>query len=185
MNVPLHIAKRYFLSKKKRHIINIISNISMGGVAVGTMALIVVLSVFNGLEDLIRSIYSSFDPDLKIEVAEGKSFEVNDAWLDKINKTEGVAFITQVIEDNALLQYRDRQRVVRVKGVSPNFFRQNKIDSTIVDGSPALIRHGTDRAVLGRGIQYDLGISVDHNFMPLQLLYPKVSKGFTMNPENA
>ncbi len=157
----------------------------MGGVAVGTMALIVVLSVFNGLEELIRSIYGSFDPDLKIEAVEGKSFAVTDQWLDTINNAQGVAFITQVIEDNALLQYRDRQRVVRVKGVTPNFFRQNKIDSTITDGSHELMRHGGYRAVLGRGIQYDLGISVDHNFLPLQLLYPKVSKGFTLNPENA
>ena len=185
MNVAFHIAKRYFRSKKKRHIINIISRISMVGVAVGTMALIVVLSVFNGLEELIRSIYGSFDPDLKVELVEGKSFEVTDEWLQKIRSTEGVAFISEVIEDNALLQYNDRQRVVLVKGVTPNIFKQNKIDSTIVAGTSDLLRHGTMRAVVGRGIQYDLGLTTQANFIPLQFMYPRLSTGFSLNPENA
>src|SRR5919107_5409129 len=101
MNVPFLIAKRYFRSKKKRNIISIISNISMIGVAVGSAALIIVLSVFNGLEDLIRSIYGSFDPDLKITSVEGKGFEMNEDLLTRIRKTPGVLVVTEVIEANA------------------------------------------------------------------------------------
>src|SRR5688500_20352564 len=90
MNVPLLIARRYFRSKKKRNIISIISNISMIGVAVGTMALIIVLSVFNGIEDLIRSLYSTFDPDLKITAVEGKNFVLEPSLLKKIMATEEI-----------------------------------------------------------------------------------------------
>jgi lipoprotein-releasing system permease protein len=89
MNVSFLIAKRYFRSKKKRNIISIISNISMIGVAVGTMSLIIVLSVFNGIEDLIRSLYGSFDPDLKISAVEGKNFEVNAAIPKSITGSKG------------------------------------------------------------------------------------------------
>ena len=108
MNVSFLIAKRYFLSKKKRNIISIISNISMIGVAVGSAALIIVLSVFNGLEDLIRSIYGSFDPDLRIMAVKGKSFETNEALLQRIRNTPNVALLTEVIEDNALLRYENQ-----------------------------------------------------------------------------
>src|SRR5437868_11224800 len=121
MNVPFLIAKRYFISKKKRNIINIISIISMVGVAVGTAALIIVLSVFNGLADLIRSIYGSFDPDLKITSVEVKGFEMTEDLLARIRKTPGVLLVTQVIDDNALLRYEDRQMVIILKVVSPNF----------------------------------------------------------------
>src|SRR5690606_18354615 len=108
-NVPFLIAKRYFFSRKKRNIISIISNIAMIGVAVGTAALIIVLSVFNGLEDLIREIYSSFDPDLKITAVEGKSFETDTEFMNRIRQMPGVAVVSEVIEDNALLRYNERQ----------------------------------------------------------------------------
>ncbi|RYE89548.1 MAG: ABC transporter permease, partial [Cytophagaceae bacterium] len=134
MNVPLLIAKRYFLSKKKRNIISIISNISMVGVAVGTMALIVVLSVFNGLEDLVRSLYGKSDPNLSITAVQGKSFDMTPALLAKVQNTPGVALLTEVIEDNALLQYHDRQMVVKMRGLSENYFGQSPIDSSIKAG---------------------------------------------------
>lgn len=185
MNVPFFVAKRYFVSKKKKNIINIISIISMISVAVGTAALIIVLSVFNGLEDLIRSIYGSFDPDLKIMAAEGKAFEVNDSLLAQITRTPGVALLTEVIEDNALLRYNERQMVVKMKGVSENFFLQNKIDSTIVEGSHELVQGDEFRALIGRGIQYQLSVRPDSRFAALQFMYPKATKGIPLNPENA
>ena len=132
MNVSLLIARRYFSSKKKRNIISIISNISMIGVAVGTMSLIIVLSVFNGLEDLVRTLYGKSDPDLLITAVEGKSFEVNNTLLNRLRTAPGVSLVTEVIEDNALLQYHDRQMVVKMKGVTGNYFAQTNIDSSIV-----------------------------------------------------
>ncbi|TXK51317.1 ABC transporter permease [Pontibacter qinzhouensis] len=185
MNVPFLIAKRYFFSRKKRNIISIISNIAMIGVAVGTMALIIVLSVFNGLEDLIRAIYSSFDPDLKISVVEGKSFETDTEFMNRIRRTPGVAVVSEVIEDNALLRYNDRQMVVKVKGVSENFFQQNKIDSAIVEGNFELYRNDEFFAVVGRGVQYQLSIRPSNQFVSLQFLYPRNTKFNPLNPEGS
>ncbi|WP_242926225.1 ABC transporter permease [Pontibacter vulgaris] len=185
MNVPFLIAKRYFFSRKKRNIISIISNIAMIGVAVGSMALIIVLSVFNGLEDLIREIYSSFDPNLKISVVEGKSFETDTEFMNRIRRTPGVAVVSEVIEDNALLRYNDRQMVVKVKGVSENFFQQNEIDSAVVAGHSQLIMNGTYYALVGRGVQYQLSIRPNSQFVPLQFLYPRNTKFNPLNPEGA
>ncbi len=184
MNVPFLIAKRYFISKKKRNIINIISTISMVGVAVGTAALIIVLSVFNGLEDLIRTIYGSFDPDLKITSVEGKGFEIEEQLLERIRKTPGVLLVTEVIEDNALLRYEDRNKIVKMKGVSPNFFAQNKIDSAVIEGSYQLQRGGNNYALIGRGVQYELSIRATNAIVPMFLLYPKAKASISLDPEN-
>ena len=185
MNVPFLIAKRYFFSRKKRNIISIISNIAMIGVAVGTAALIIVLSVFNGLEDLIREIYSSFDPDLKITAVEGKSFETDTEFMNRIRQMPGVAVVSEVIEDNALLRYNDRQMVVKVKGVSENFFEQNEIDSSVVEGHSQLILDDTHHALIGRGVQYQLSIRPNNQFAPLQFLYPRNTKFNPLNPEGS
>ena len=183
MNVPFLIAKRYFFSRKKRNIISIISNIAMIGVAVGSAALIIVLSVFNGLEDLIREIYSSFDPDLKISAAEGKSFETDTEFMNRIRRTPGVAVVSEVIEDNALLRYNERQMVVKVKGVSENFFEQNEIGASVVEGSSDLYFKNTYRALVGRGVQYQLSIRPNNQFVALQFLYPRNVKFNPLNPE--
>ncbi|GAB3541974.1 FtsX-like permease family protein [Pontibacter brevis] len=185
MNVPFLIAKRYFFSRKKRNIISIISNIAMIGVAVGSAALIIVLSVFNGLEDLIREIYSSFDPDLKITAVEGKSFETDTEFMNRIRQMPGVAVVSEVIEDNALLRYNDRQMVVKVKGVSENFFEQNEIDSAVVEGRSELIHNNAYHALIGRGVQYQLSIRTNNQFVPLQFMYPRNTKFNPLNPEGA
>jgi lipoprotein-releasing system permease protein len=185
MNFPFLIAKRYFFSRKKRNIISIISNIAMIGVAVGSAALIIVLSVFNGLEDLIREIYSSFDPDLKITAVEGKSFETDTEFMNRIRRTPGIAVVSEVIEDNALLRYNDRQMVVKVKGVSENFFEQNEIAESVVEGNSQLIYNDTYHALIGRGVQYQLSIRPNNQFVPLQFLYPRNTKFNPLNPEGA
>ncbi|MCB2406451.1 ABC transporter permease [Hymenobacter lucidus] len=187
MNVSLLIARRYFSSKNKRNIISIISNISMVGVAVGTMALIIVLSVFNGLEDLVRTLYGKSDPDLLITAVKGKSFAVDEALMRRIRATVGVGLLTEVIEDNALLQYHDRQMVVKMKGVSENYFAQSDIDSAIVEGDHRLVRAGENYALLGAGVQHELSIALDNRFAPLHLLYPRNTgkKTLSMNPETA
>jgi lipoprotein-releasing system permease protein len=188
VNVPFLIAKRYFLSKKKRNIITIISNISMVGVAVGTMALIVVLSVFNGLEDLVRSLYGKSDPNLAITAVQGKSFEMTPALLTKVQSTPGVALLTEVIEDNALLQYHDRQMVVKMRGLSDNYFGQSPIDSSIKAGDHRLRRGDLEYALVGEGVQHELSITLDNRLAPLKLLYPRQVPGrktLSINPEQA
>jgi len=182
MNVPLFIAKRYFLSKKKTNFINVISVISMLTVAFVTMALVVALSVFNGLENLIRSLYNSFDPELKITATMGKSFVVDEAFLRKVKQVEGVDIITEIIEDNALLKYREDQMVVKVKGVSDNFTQQNRMDSMITEGKFALHEDSTDFAIIGRGVQYKLSIPIEKGMFPLQLWYPKTKNSLSLDP---
>ncbi len=188
MNVPLLIARRYFRSKNKRNIITIISNISMIGVAVGTAALIIVLSVFNGLEDLVRTLYGKSDPNLVISAARGKAFDVDRTFLMKLEKTPGVALLTQVIEDNALLRYHDRQMVVKMRGLSDNYFGQSQIDANIREGDHRLHRDSLDIALVGAGVQHELSITLNNRLAPLHLLYPRNTAGrktLSMNPEEA
>jgi lipoprotein-releasing system permease protein len=173
LNLPLFIAKRYFFSKRKKNFINLISILSMVGVAFSTAALIIVLSVFNGLEDLLRSLNSSFDPELKIEIVKGKSFEVDDVLRKKIEAIEGVEIVTDVIEDYAYMRYRDADMVVTIKGVSDNFMDQHRLDGHIVDGRLRLVENGVNYAIIGRGIQYALSIGIENNIYPLQVFYIK------------
>ncbi len=181
MNLPFFIAKRYFLSKRKKNFINMISILSMIGVAFSTAALIIVLSVFNGLEDLLRSLNTSFDPEIKIEVVKGKSFEVDENLLKKIKAIQGVEIVTEMIEDYAYVRYRDAEAVVTIRGVSDNFLDQERFDGHIVEGKARLIENDINYAIIGRGIQYALSISVDANIYPLQVFYIKNTKGATLD----
>ena len=188
MNVPLLISRRYFRSKNKRNIITIISNISMIGVAVGTAALIIVLSVFNGLEDLVRTLYGKSDPNLVISANKGKAFDVNRTFLMKLENTPGVALLTEVIEDNALLQYHDRQMVVKMRGLSDNYFGQSQIDANIREGDHRLRRDSLELALVGAGVQHELSITLNNRLAPMRLLYPRNTPGkktLQMNPDKA
>jgi lipoprotein-releasing system permease protein len=171
LNLPFFIAKRYLFSKRKRNFINIISGLTLVLVASCTAALIMVLSVFNGLEDLLRSLNQSFDPQIKIEATHGKSFEMNDALLAKIKSIEGVEIVTEVIEDYAYARYREANQVITLKGVSDNFLDQHRIDDAIVDGELKLKKGEIPYAIVGRGVQYSLSIQVGDDFHPLQLYY--------------
>ncbi|MFY8037526.1 MAG: ABC transporter permease, partial [Cyclobacteriaceae bacterium] len=181
MNLSLFIAKRYFLSKRKKNFINIISIISMCGVAFSTAALIIVLSVFNGLGDLLRSLNLTFDPELKIEAVKGKSFEVDSLLLEKIRAIEGVEMVTEVIEDYALVRYRDADIVVTIKGYSDNFIQQHRLDDHIVEGKLRLRENGINYAIVGRGVRYALNIGVENNIFPLQVYYIKNAKASTID----
>lgn len=187
MNLPYFIAKRYLFSNRKTHFINIISVLAIGGVAFSTAALIIVLSVFNGLEDLLRSLNNSFDPEIKITATKGKSFEVSGQLLKKIQAVEGVDIVTEVIEDYAYLRYRDANQVVTIKGVGQNFLQQNRIPKeNIVEGQLRLedgdAEYPTQYAVIGRGVQYTLSIAVNDPLYPLQFYYIKNSKNISADP---
>ena len=173
MKLPLFIARKYFFSSKKRNFINVISIISMVGVAICTAALIIVLSVFNGLESLLEKLYGTFDPQIKVEATKGKSFEVDAEFLGKIEGIEGVDIITEVIEDYAYVRYRDADMVATIKGVSENFLDQHRIDQSIVSGELKLKEDGTSYAIIGRGIQYSLSIMPGSDLYPLQVFYIK------------
>ncbi|WP_425636471.1 FtsX-like permease family protein [Algoriphagus yeomjeoni] len=176
MNLSFFIASRYFRSKKKRNFITILSRISMIGVAVGTMALVIVMSVFNGLEDLIRGIFASFDAELKIEAAVGKSFMTNEEWLDSIKTLEGVAILTEVIEDNVLLDYNGNQMIGRIKGVSDNFLDQERFANGYFWGDTTLGTELNPAAILGRGVGFFLSVNLENVNVPLKIYYPKAPR---------
>jgi lipoprotein-releasing system permease protein len=153
----------------------------MIGIAFSTAALIIVLSVFNGLEGLLRSLYSSFDPEIKIELEKGKSFEVTPEFVAKLKAIEGVGVVTEVIEDYVYVRYREADIVVTMKGVSDNFLDQHRLDNHLSDGRLVLKENGIDYAIIGRGVQYALSVSVSENLHPLQVFYIKNMKA-SMNP---
>jgi lipoprotein-releasing system permease protein len=173
MNFPFFIARRYFSSKKKKSFISLISNISMLGVGVGTMALVIVLSVFNGMEELNRQLFRSFDPDLKITPAKGKRIDVTPALLSKIKQTNGVKFATQVIEDNALARYGDRRVVVKLKGVDSTYEQRHQLDTALVYGTVQVMADGEPKAVVGATVQQLLSINPNDILTPLELWYPR------------
>ncbi|MFC2137597.1 FtsX-like permease family protein [Bacteroidota bacterium] len=185
MNFSLYIARRYLISKKSKNAINIISIFSVIGVAVGAMALIVVLSVFNGFDGLIKSMYNSFNPDLRVSIIEGKSFSKDSVQLSLLKQIEGVDEIAEVIEENALLKYGERQYIARLKGVSEEFNRTSGIDSMIVDGDYILKNNNEQFAVVGQGVAYYLAVGL-HFVNPIIAFIPKREGTIsTYDPTNA
>jgi lipoprotein-releasing system permease protein len=183
LSLSFFIARRYLVSKRKANFINIISILSIGGIAFSTAALIIVLSVFNGLEDLLRSLNNSFDPQIKIEASRGKSFESSQELLSKIKSVKGVDIVTEVIEDYAYLRYRDANQVVIIKGVSDNFVGQNRIPpENLVEGEFKLKEGAVNYAIIGRGIQYTLSIAVNDPLYPLQVYYIKNVSSVGLDP---
>ena len=181
----LRIAWRYLISKKSHNAINIISGISSVGVAVGTMALIVVLSVFNGFETLISDMFSTFDPDLRVTLTQGKTFDINQPEFEEIRKSEYIAVFTQVVEENALLRFKDKQMPAIIKGVTDNFRLSTHIDSIMFDGKFILFDGAFERAVPGVGVAGILGLGAQF-IDPLYIYAPKrTSKINLLRPENS
>lgn len=174
MNLSFRIAKRYFFSQKKRSFISIIAGIAMLGVGIGTMAMVVVLSVFNGMEELNRLIFKTFDADITITPVEGRKFEIDSTTLAKLNSLSNVAFVTKVIEDNALLRYNDRQMIVRLRGVDQTYQQRGQLDSVLISGSTSIYGANKDGfALLADGVRSALLVSSVDNYVPLEILYPK------------
>ncbi|PZV86166.1 lipoprotein-releasing system permease protein [Algoriphagus aquaeductus] len=153
-----------------------LSIISMVGVAISTMALVAVMSVFNGLEDLIRSIFASFDAELKVEPVKGKSFVATEEWLESIRTLEGVDILTEVIEDNALLEYRGNQQVARLKGVSENFLEQGRFSKGFFWGDTTLGTPLRPGAIMGRGLGFFLSVNLGEVNSSLKVYYPKAPR---------
>ena len=185
MKLPLFIAKRYLLSKKSHNLINILSAISIGGVTIGTMALIIVLSVFNGFESLVTKLFNSFNPDMLIEIKEGKTFDMKDFPLTKLISIKGVTNYCEVVEENALLKYKDKQQIVTIKGVDDNFTRVSRLDSMIVEGKYLLQKDSTNFGVFGLGIYNMLEVNLSEFATPVSVYIPKRGKNMSINPEES
>lgn len=183
MNLSFFIARKYFLSRKKRSFINFISLISMLGVGIGLSALIIILSVFNGLEDLNRQIFKSFDPDLKISAVSAKSFQPEQGLLDAIANTEGVAFCTQVYQDKALAKNEKAQSIVDVKGVDSTFARNAEFRKALAGGEMSVHIGDRPAAFIGAAVYNSLQLTVNDFFRPLEILYPRNQKLNVLNPD--
>jgi lipoprotein-releasing system permease protein len=154
-------------------------------VGMATMALVVILSVFNGLEELLKDLYGAFDPDIKIESTMGKSFAVNDEFISRLEQQEGVVTVVKVIEDNAYLKYDNAEMVGVIKGVSNNYLTVNRLADKITEGQLRLWRGKMPMAVVGQGVQFGLAISPANEFLTLQVIYPKNLRSRSINPNNA
>jgi lipoprotein-releasing system permease protein len=172
MKLALRIAFRYLFAKKSQNIINVISMISVSGVLVGSLALILVLSVFNGLHGLIGSLYGSFDPELKVIPSQGKVFSLDSIPYQQIIACEGVGHVSEILEDHALLRSGKRQVPAIVMGVDDNFSEVSGIDSIIIEGEYTLKHNFGNSGVVGFILADQLGLRL--NFVkPLVIFVPK------------
>ena len=173
MNFPFYIARRYLFSKKSTHAINVISGISVVGVAVATIALVVTLSVFNGFHDLVASFFTQMDPQLKITPVKGKTAPADDPILTKIRHLSEVEVATECLEEQALAVYGDRQQMVIVKGVEDNFNQLTHIQE-ILEGDGDFELHAADLSygIPGLGVAYQLGLGYTYEH-PLRIYAPR------------
>jgi lipoprotein-releasing system permease protein len=158
VNFPFYIARRYLFSKKSTHAINIISAISVVGVAVATMALVVTLSVFNGFSDMVATFFTNFDPQLKIVPVKGKTMPADDPLLEQVRQLPDVAVATNSLEDMALAVYQDRQAMVTIKGVDDNFAELSNINGILIgDGEFWLRAADLEYGTIGARLAIELG----------------------------
>lgn len=185
MKFAFYIARRYLFAKKSHNIINIISGISVAGITMGTMALIIVLSVFNGFENLVVTLFNSFNPDIRITAVEGKTFDASVFPSDALKKIPGVAYYTEVIEENALLKYKDKQFVITLKGVGADFDKTSNIREMITEGEFALQTGKNDFALVGQGVAYSLGLALRDYENPLTVYVPRRNARASFDPSEA
>ena len=182
MNFPFYISRRYLFTRKSHHAINIISGISVCGVALATLALVCTLSVFNGFRDLVSSFFTAFDPQLKIVPAEGHTVSSDNETLLKLMKHPAIQVCTRCLEDNALVAYNGRQQMVTIKGVEDNIGRQTDLNGLLYgDGEFLLHADVLEFGIPGIRLASTLGIGTTFE-EPLQIFAPK--KGEHINLAN-
>lgn len=175
MNLPLLIARRYLFAKKSFHIINIISIISLVGITVGVAALVIVLSVFNGFDAVIKGMYLKLDADLKILPVEGKTFSTSAPEIAALRQHPDLLVVCDVVEENALLAYSSKRHIGTIKGVGRNYANLTHIDSCIRDGKFKLWMGSQPFITLGLGVAQTLNASLAH-FQPITVYIPKRGK---------
>ena len=173
MNLSLYIAKRYLLSKKSHNAINVISGVSVCGVALATLALVCTLSVFNGFQELVAGFFTAFDPELKITSVHGKTFDSKDSLINHIRQLPEVEVSSFSIEENAMVQYKNRQAVVTIKGVEDNFKQLTQIDSILYGyGNFILYDEIVDYGIFGIQLTSTLGTGI-RPIDPIEVYAPK------------
>ena len=178
MNLSFNIAKRYIFSKKSTNAINVISGISVFGIAIGTSVMILLFSVFNGLEDLLTGFFNTYNPDAKVVPFSGKTFLQDSIDIAQIESLEGVDFISKTLQEVAFFEYGSGgdQTFGIVKGVDKNFAKVNRIDSIIREGEYTLKINDKEMAVLGAGIRRKLALNLDDPFTPITIYSAKKKK---------
>lgn len=182
MNTPLFIARRYLFSRKSRNAINVISGISVVGLSLGTMALVIVLSVFNGFDETVKALFNSFDPDLKVIPKNGKTFVPENALLLEMDADADIASWSPVLEENALIRYGKKQYIAVIKGVNDDYAAITGIDSMMWDGNFSLRNeNGNPMAVVGQGVANYLGVGLTF-VNPLNIYVPRRTARYSPNP---
>ena len=178
MRFLFHIAWRYLFAKKSHNVINIISTISAIGIALGCMVLVVILSVYNGFDNLIKSLYNSYSPNYIIEAAKGKSFTADEALIGKIREQESTLAIAPLVQDNIFCTYNGSQSVATLCGVDSLFLQRSRLADYIVDGSFSTGLGEINGAIVSSKLAIMLGIRCRFT-TPLMLYYPKMRRDAT------
>lgn len=179
MKLSLFIALRYVFSKKKKTFINFLSYFSIASISIGTAAMIIVLSVFNGLENTLMSVYKDFDPSIKIEHKKNKYF--NNTIKEKIISVNGVKYVSGVLENKVLFQNAENEAVAYLKGVDNDYLKKNQIKSNLVEGDFEINKGKLNNAVFGRGLKYSLGIKTNSDFQNINVYALSDSKKLNPN----
>lgn len=183
--LPYYIARRYLFAKKSHRVVNIISTISLFGFCIGTAALVIVLSVFNGFEGLITGMYNQFDPDLKITPVKGKTMILSGEIEEYLKQNTDIISYSEVLEELAFIRYNGRQKTAIIKGVNENYHKVTGIDSLMYQGEFKLKRGDTNGAVLGVGLAHTLGAGIKF-INALEVNAPKRKGNISIsNPENS
>ena len=180
MNFSFRSALKLIFSKKKKTLINFLSYTSIITLSIGAAAMIVILSVYNGLEETLKSIYNDFDPEIKVEKAEGLFFE--NKFIDQINKINSVNQVSAIIENKVVIQNEEKEVVTYIKGVDNNFVNQNRIKKNLTEGEFIFQKNTLDYGVIGRGVKYSLGIKVDSDFQSLDVF--ALNQNINLNPNS-
>ena len=183
MNLPLYIAIKYFFSKKKIGYVHLLSIITQVGIAIGTAALVLVLSVFNGFENLVLDMYNVFDPHIKITSAEGKNFQ-NKKIIDLLLLEEEINVFSSVLEEKVLVEYNKKQYLATIKGVDTNYNKLTNFDSILVNGDYIDNFQKTNVAVVGRGVAYYLSMNIGSFFENMTIYLPNRNSKNMLKIEN-
>ncbi len=168
------------ISKKSHNAINIISGISVIGIAIGTMALIVILSVFNGLSDLVKSLYNSINADIEITIKNGKVFDPSATEIQSLKKMKDIAYYTEIMQGNALLKYNEKQCVATIKGVSASYSQMTGFDTLVGEG---VFNINKNEIVIGKGVEYTLNHGLEDIYTPVSIYAPKRGEIKTFDSE--
>jgi len=184
VNVPFSIARRYLFSKGNRNVINIISGIATAGVAVGSLAMIIVLSAFNGLEGLVEQLYTTVDPDIRIEPTKGKVFDLDSFQYEAVKAWPEIADASPVLEETVFLQFDGEQSIVTLRGMQEEYLSNLGLDSHVVEGSLGFTQYNEEAAIIGYGIADKLNLFISDGVLPITVYAAKRDAVKAMNPQN-